>query len=491
MRGLVSLADCIILAGQNDIDNGWVQLKRTLGQYRIASSLEEAGYETFVLDFIQHFSSDEIISVLSKHLTDKTLWVGFSSTFFWTKESELSLTPSTESMYYTKYQEVLKVLKYIKTNSNAKLIYGGSKTPYFLEIDEFIDCYVTGNADVSIIKVTDNIMLGKTERFVDSLKYPEPDVKTIHTKISNVLHGETLPIELARGCIFKCKFCSYPLLGKKKGTYLRDFSQVKDEMIEYWETNKVDTYYITDDTFNDDNDKIEELHKIFTSLPFKPKFASYLRIDLLNKFPHQAKLLQEMGLVGTFFGLETLQPDSAKAIGKGLHPNKVIDRLYWLNEEWDNKVNIEAGFILGLPHDSMSYFNELIDWSMKSDNPVHAIRFYPLSIVKNSNVDLDRYSSDFSLNHEAYGYTFNNFDDFSWNLRKKLSFDLCKNISDSFNQLRSPRNKYAGFGMVNALSVGYKLDDLYTYTQKELLYKYNVKELERVKVDEYKRIIGL
>jgi radical SAM superfamily enzyme YgiQ (UPF0313 family) len=137
-------------------------------------------------------------------------------------------------MYYTKYQEVLKVLKYIKTNSNAKLIYGGSKTPYFLEIDEFIDCYVTGNADVSIIKVTDNIMLGKTERFVDSLKYPEPDVKTIHTKISNVLHGETLPIELARGCIFKCKFCSYPLLGKKKGTYLRDFSQVKDEMIEYW-----------------------------------------------------------------------------------------------------------------------------------------------------------------------------------------------------------------------------------------------------------------
>jgi radical SAM superfamily enzyme YgiQ (UPF0313 family) len=337
---------------------------------------------------------------------------------------------------------------------------------------------------VSIVEVTKDI--ANIPKFVDSLKYKEPDVNDISTTITNVLKGETLPIELARGCIFKCKFCSYPLLGKKKGTYLRDFTQVKDEMIQAWENNKVDTYYITDDTFNDDNDKIEELHKVFTSLPFKLKFSCYLRIDLLNRFPHQAKLLQEMGLIGTFFGIETLQPDSAKAIGKGLHPNKVIDRLYWLNEEWNNKVNIESGFILGLPHDSLSYFNELISWAMKEDNPIHSIRFYPLSIVNNKNEELDRYSSEFSLNHQAYGYT---FEGNSWQLRKKLSFDMCKDISDKFNKLREPRNKYAGFNMVNALSVGYKLEDLYSYTQIELLDKYNLKELERSKVEEYKRIV--
>jgi radical SAM superfamily enzyme YgiQ (UPF0313 family) len=27
--------------------------------------------------------------------------------------------------------------------------------------------------------------------------------------------AKVLPIEIARGCIFKCKFCSYPLNGKQ------------------------------------------------------------------------------------------------------------------------------------------------------------------------------------------------------------------------------------------------------------------------------------
>jgi len=487
---LVSLANCIILAGQNEIDNGWAQLRRNLGAYRLATALKDSNYSTVVVDFIQHLSPEEIIKAIKPHLSDDTLWVGFSSTFFWNKQSEISQTSSVDTMYYTKYDDVIKVLQYVKEHSNAKLIYGGAKSPYFLEIDSLVDHYVLGNADNSILDITGAIKTNRhLESVIDSLNYPEPDVKNIPTRWTDfkVFTGEALPIELARGCIFKCKFCSYPLLGKKKGTYLRDFDQVKDEMVQAWETHGTDTYYFTDDTFNDDNDKIETLHKLFTSLPFKLKFASYLRIDLINRYPHQAQLLQEMGLIGTFFGLETLQPDSAKAIGKGLHPNKVIDRLYWLNETWNNRVNIESGFILGLPHDSMSYFNELITWSMKEDNPIHAIRFYPLSLVKGVP---ERYSSEFSLNHEAYGYKFTT-DNSSWKLREKLSFNLCLDISKRFNMMRAPMNKYAGFNMITALSDGFKLDDLYNYTQRELLDKYDTYELEQFRVNEYKRMIGI
>jgi hypothetical protein len=310
----------------------------------------------------------------------------------------------------------------------------------------------------------------------------------------NVLPGEALPLELARGCIFKCKFCSFPLLGKKKGTYLRDAVQVRDEMIEAWETHGTRTYFVTDDTFNDDNDKIEALHKVFTNLPFKPIFSAYLRIDLINKYPHQADILTDMGLIGTFFGLETMQADSAKAIGKGLAPNKVKDRLYWLADRWKHKVNISAGFILGLPYDDVFYFDDLISWSLESDNPIQQIEFYPLYLF-NHTVPGDRkpYLSEFSLHPEIYGYKFPGTENYShWKLpEQNLNYEICTEISNSYNQLIRTRNKYASFAMMLFLNVGVTLDDLYDLTMDQIAQKYNIPALNAVKISEYKRMLGV
>lgn len=478
------MSNCIILTGGTYNPENYSKIQRSLGPYRLASSLEDAGYTTFVLDYIINLTPDEIIKAIDKHLSSETLWVGFSSTFFW---------PKNNSMYYTNESEVERLIDYIRMKSDAKLVYGGAKAPFFME-DTNIDYYILGNADNSIIDLT-NHLAGKqsniTTNIIDSSKYPEPDVKNIPTRWWNysVLPGEGLPIELARGCIFKCKFCNYPLLGKRKGTYLRDANQIKHEMIKTWEAHGTETYYITDDTFNDDNDKLESLHKVFTSLPFKPKFSSYLRIDLLNKYPHQIQLLEEMGLIGTFFGLETLQPESAKAIGKGLHPNKVKDRLYSLSERWKNKVNIEAGFILGLPYDTVQYFDELIKWCL-DDNPIQAIHFYPLMIFPHdSSKNLQQYSSEFSLNPEIYGYT---FEEQNWHLKSQdLTYKQCFDISGKFNYSRSPMNKVAGFNMITYLNAGVSLEDIYTKTTLEISNKYNVNQLNTQRLNQYKQLIGL
>lgn len=509
------LSNCVILSGGTWSPDNWSKIKRSLGPYRIASALEDSGYTTFVLDHIIELTTEEIIKVLSKHIGEDTLWVGFSSTFFWPERTDSNLNSRTSSdtvdqMYYTSdYSEVQKILTYVKENSNAKLVYGGAKAPHF-PVDKNIDYYVTGNADLSVIDLT-NYLAGKTDKLlhveelsidgstsflVDSFKYPEPQVSNVSThwwnKGYNILPNEGLPIELARGCIFKCKFCNYPLLGKKKGTYLRDPNEIRDEMIKMWESHGTDSYYFTDDTFNDDNDKLEALHKVFTNLPFKPKFTSYLRVDLINKYPHQAELLTEMGLVGTFFGLETLQPESARAIGKGLHPTKVKDRLYWLHEQWKNKVNIEAGFILGLPYDTLGYFNELITWALEEDNPLQSIQFYPLMLFHyDKEKKLEKYSSEFSLNPEVYGYEFNENICY-WDLpSQKLSYRTCLDISNKFMDLRMPRNKIASFHMITSLNTGISLDDMYALTQDEIALKYDIPTLNSIKIGQYKSLIGL
>lgn len=506
------MSKCIILSGGTWNPDTNSKIQRSLGPYRLATALKSAGYSTFVLDFCIELTTDEIIRALQQHLTDETLWVGFSSTFYFRNTSK---TSARERMYYTDYSEVKQVIDYIKQNSRAKLIYGGSNTPYYVGRDTDIDYYIAGYADVSLVDLTRYLdgkpttppfetidVDGHNAIVLDSFKYPEPDMSSVfthwHDPDFNILHGEGLPIELARGCIFKCKFCNYPLLGKKKGTYLRDPEQIRDEMIKAYETHGTKNFYITDDTFNDDNDKIESLHKVFTSLPFKPNFSAYLRIDLINRFPHQAQLLQEMGLIGTYFGLETIQPESARAIGKGLHPHKVRDRLYWLQEQWQDRVNIESGFILGLPYDTMGYFNELIQWCTQSDNPIDYIAFYPLYLFKYANVStpenvkrMENYLSEFSLTPEVYGYEFNGTNNISnWTLpAQSLDYDLCRRVANDFSQRVAQRNKISAFAMISHLNLGIDLEDIFNLTQFEINRKYNIPELNQKRLTEYKNLV--
>lgn len=500
------MANCIILTGGTRLEQTSPWIQRSLGPYRLATELENNGYSCFVLDYVIHFSLEEILKSLQPHLNEETLWVGFSSTFFWNDNYDSYSSSKLDRMYYDDPKFIETLIYKIKEKYNVKIIYGGAKAPYFLA-DKNIDYYVLGYADTSTVELTHHIKNNKEIKkkehliddrvsyIVDSVDFPEPVMSSINTswENKNVLPNEALPLELARGCIFKCKFCSYPLLGKKKGTYLRDPMIIKDEMIKNWELYGTENYYITDDTFNDDNDKIEALHKVFTSLPFKPKFSCYLRVDLINKFPHQADLLTEMGLVGTYFGIETFHPDSAKSIGKGLHPNKVKDRLFILNEKWKNKVNIGAGFILGLPYDTVEYFDDLIKWHIDNDVLQHVV-FFPLTMFKrDKNSNLEAYTSEFSLNPEIYGYKFPKPNQYVyWELENTdFNFDNCEQISNTFNKIMGSKNKVAEFQMISHLNLGIDIKDLYNLTQIELNEKYDISFLNKKRISEYKTMIGL
>jgi len=196
-----------------------------------------------------------------------------------------------------------------------------------------------------------------------------------------------------------------------------------------------------------------------------------------------------MGLMGTFFGIETLQHQSGKAIGKGMHPNKVKDRLYWLKEQWKNKVNMSAGFILGLPYDTYKYFYDLMTWSLDSDNPLQEVLFYPLMIFPHGkNNDLDRYISEFSLNPEVYGYVGKNNE--IWSLPSQgLDFNICKSIANDYNIMRRDRDKFSAFSMNNMLNIGISLEHLLKHTQVEIRQMYNIKEMNDIQINEYKKML--
>jgi radical SAM superfamily enzyme YgiQ (UPF0313 family) len=251
-----------------------------------------------------------------------------------------------------------------------------------------------------------------------------------------------------------------------------------------WETRGTEHFYITDDTFNDDNDKMEEFHKLFTTLPFKPKFSAFLRLDLIDRFPHQADLLLEAGLVGNFFGIESFNHKSAKAIGKGLHPDRVKERLKWVRQKWEGKVNTGIGLIIGLPYDDDKYFQELYDYVTSDDYPVQATSFNAL-YINNKHNGINLYASEFAMNPEIYGYKFN---ERGWYHEEQgFDFQKCQQISLFLNQAVDHKTKVPEFQMISYLSLGVDRNDLHNLTMNEIERKYNIPKMNNEKIILYKQ----
>ena len=497
------MADVIILSGGSYEEETSPRVIRSLGPYRIASELKKHGYSAVVIDYTQYMSAEEIINSISKHLDNNTLWLGYSSTFFFTQRDTDYFNNPLRKMYQSNpYDKISKIYDYIKQNSTAKIVFGGAYA-LLAHADPIVDYYIVGYADVSSLELT-KYLSGKVETLqyysekiiddrtciiIDSGKYPDPEMNTLETNFKDypLIPGEAIPVEFARGCIFKCKFCTYPLLGKKKGTYIRDMNQVRDELVELWEATGTDTYYITDDTFNDDNDKMEDFHKLFTSLPFKPKFSAFLRLDLIDRFPHQADLLLEAGLVGNFFGIESFNHKSARAIGKGLHPDRVKERLKWVREKWKGKVNTGIGLIIGLPYDDEKYFEELWDYIHSNEYQVQHTVFNPLFIT-DTKKGVNLYGSEFAMNPEIYGYKFN--DDGWYHEEQNLDFRKCANIADMFSRSVYHKSFAPDFSVITYLSMGIPLEDIIKYPEIELRNRYNIPKLNNEKLTMYKQMIG-
>ena len=152
--------------------------------------------------------------------------------------------------------------------------------------------------------------------------------------------NEILPIEFARGCIFKCSFCTYPHIGKHKNDYTKHLEYIKEELMYNYDNFGTTAYYVVDDTFNADDDFIKSFTDMSKSLPFKLKYSCYLRGDLLHGNPETEDMFLENGLVSCFFGIETFDEELAKMVGKpwsAKHAKSLRRFIFsdWANERYD------------------------------------------------------------------------------------------------------------------------------------------------------------
>lgn len=395
---------------------------RPMGAYRVADVLRDAGYNILVIDMYSTLSIEQLKQLLDKVITKDTLFLGYSSTFFYVdpRSDRLAKEHTNEFAFPTSREYFIETNLYVKDlNPNIKIIYGGASASLYVnsigndDRDFAVDYIVDGYSENMIVDVVNNIrddLPQRASRIVKDTQFINYDMAATGYDFRNHIHSwhesdcishkEVLPIEIARGCVFKCKFCSFPLLGKKKNdmSYIRTEECLLREIQENYEKYQTTQYFIVDDTFNERTDKMETLLRVRDKSKIDLNFGAYIRLDLVSKKPEQIPLIRDLNIVFQFFGIESFTYEAAAAVGKGGNPDQMLETIYAIDRMMNGKVSMDAGHIVGLPNETP----ETLERSVKKmlDSPIDAVYFYPLGLTRSAYG-----KSDLWENASKYGYT--------------------------------------------------------------------------------------
>lgn len=506
------MANVIIFTGTSRTDPAKVYdkqdqaaavLTRPLGAYQIANILRLQGYTVQVVDryhwLIRNRPQDLWFNIISKFVGEDTLWIGWSNTFWEAaprRKSTLDNSyeqPAAGAIGFT--NKGLKGLQELRKriNPNIKFVMGGGKTWRMSQQDfRFFDYYFEGYSDHMVVEFT-NWLAGKgdkppTRPADDMSEIVDYDKRGDKFDFNNHVHcwhetdylehGEPLPIEISRGCIFRCAYCSFPLNGKKKLDYIRDAGLLREEFVRNYELYGTTKYMYGDDTHNDSPEKLEFLYnEVYSKLPFKIEFATYLRLDLLAAHPHTIELLKESGLVGTFFGIESFNHAANKTVGKGATEEKIYENLYKCKEVWKDQVFIHSGLLVGLPNDNEETIRKWCMRAMHKDSPLDWAMITELHLFPNYGKDA-HWLNKMELNPEFYGYKFDE-DGVNWTnnvgFTKLEAVKLAEELIEYRNSQKQTTAQAQGwYSFARAASMNMPLDQYLNTHTKEIVEKRDV-----------------
>lgn len=484
----------IILAGHGPEQ---LTFERFAGPHRIASETRKNNFRTKIVYGLNYYTTPELIDILDLFIDENTLCIGLSGTFLMTfnpKQKKNMLYTSDalnldhmSNNFVDNFRNIS--LHFKKMYPKLKIIIGGHRASSKIPNPNYVDAFFEGYSDTTFIEYLKNLSLNKiylgqqkfTDIYGNSFNFKESS--TEYTKDDDIFTNEALNLELTRGCIFKCKFCTFPLLGRSPDdSYIKSADIIYRELMNNYENFGTTNYIFSDDTYNESVKKIESLYKIFTKLPFKINFTTYLRIDLIYRYPEMIDILKESGLRGAFFGLETFNEKARKKIGKGLSNHKLLHIIEKINNEWKNDVIINDSFIFGLPEESketiLQWTNEYIFQSKLFDN--HCLTMRPLWLTTWQNT----FKSEFEKNLEQYNFKIPE-NGYEWQ-HDTTNYTECVELAEMImSRVNSTPRPSQAFLVPILLGYGFTMDELRHVNTIEFAKK--VREITVNRYNDYKK----
>ena len=502
--------DCIIFTESTEN----MGVSKPLGAYKCAHVLRESGYSCLVVDHFHSFTEKELRQLLSTVVSDKTKFIGFSNTFLADTTIPKNEDGSTPEYPLLKNGRIFpqggavedSTISFIKQlNPNIKIIVGGARSNPN-ESNRNVDYVFIGYSEISIVNFMNHLSRGDIltnatknifgRIIIDDRKaadYNFADSSMIWLP-SDVVNHKVLPLEIGRGCIFKCKFCSFPMNGKQQLDFIRSEKQLMYELEKNYNEYGIFRYQIVDDTFNDNDHKLDTMLAGIKKLKFQPEFWAYTRLDLLARnIDKNFQKLYDIGLRATFFGFETLNEKTGRIIGKGYSRQRQIEAVQHIRNKYKDTVTMHGTFIVGLPEETEDSCRSTFQMLLSKELPLHSWKWYGLHIAKTKQY---AWSSEFMLNYEKYGYKEISVDDNSnfinWK-NEHTTFDRALSIAKEFNHLSEQKDHMClpnlfGWSLCN---LGYDLSFTTTNSLSQLDNNKLEKESKKFRYDYKKQLFAL
>jgi radical SAM superfamily enzyme YgiQ (UPF0313 family) len=163
-------------------------------------------------------------------------------------------------------------------------------------------------------------------------------------------------METARGCPFKCNFCS---VWKFHESTFREKSPAR--VVEELRDITAPNIFITDDIFWMNVKRGEAMAKEIKAAGIKKYFTVQTRTDIICKFPHLIEMWKDCGNLAIFLGLESVTDEGLKAVNK---KNTADNNVRAINILKDLGVGFTPNFIVDPAWDRED-FTRLRDWIEK------------------------------------------------------------------------------------------------------------------------------
>lgn len=432
---LLVVAQPEVLFLTDNLNFGSTGATRATAAYVLASQIHKAGYRVQVLD---HFTQQaDFFSRLESFLSPDLLFVAISTTFLSPlRAGEISgvRSDSLDSFYsgelwfqdgeelaewFTKLQSLIA-----RHSPRCKVVIGGVKAQFAIWHQQYyraVDYVCLGPGDKTLIALADSIKNQKPVAFKEfnGVKVLDNEID-INGKACPAIHwipefavqkGEALPLEVARGCLYNCKFCHHD----KMESFKKSPDDLREELTYNYEKFGTTAYYLSDDCINDHPKKVESFCNTVASLPFKIEWVSFARVDVAIRFPETVNMLIDSGARGLYFGLESFNHRVALKAGKGTPTEKIKDFLLDFRERFGEECLLGASFIVGLPGETVESQSETAKW-MIDHNVFDFVNIGPLGLMPYVSA-FDKLSIDYaeySRSPEKYGFTKINYEKRSW-----------------------------------------------------------------------------
>ncbi len=160
-------------------------------------------------------------------------------------------------------------------------------------------------------------------------------------------------LETARGCPFKCDFCSvWNFYG---GTYR---SKSPERVISELKEIKEDYVLVTDDNFFSDVKRAKKIGELLKKEKIYKHYTIQARSDTIVSHPELISQWKELGLSNIFIGFESVDDDKLNSINKS-NSSLNNEKAYYIAKK--NDVSVTASFMVS-PDFTKLDFKKLIDF---------------------------------------------------------------------------------------------------------------------------------